>query len=450
MLRIIKKKIIGLSVLQQITLGFAVIILCGALLLTLPVSSRQGQWTHFVSALFTAATSTCVTGLTVVDTYTYWSVFGQLVILVLIQIGGVGFMTLAVSALTLTKKKIGLRQRLAMREVSGANRVAGIVKRTRFIIVGTFIVEAAGAFILAARFIPKLGFLKGVYFSVFHSVSAFCNAGIDLMSDFKEGSSLITVNGDIVFNVTVILLIVLGGLGFLVWEDVLENRFRLKKCRLHTKIVLMVTGILIFGGAALIFLFEFGSQAFFGFNAGKSALAALFQSVTARTAGFYSVDIGSLREPTLLLLCFLMLVGGSPASTAGGIKTTSFAVLFMSFFLVFRNKESIEVFKRRISREELNSACCLLMLFVFLILSSTLAISFIENLPILSCLFETTSAVATVGLSVGITPRLSVVSRMILILLMYVGRVGALTMLLSFSKHKIIASKYTEEKISIG
>lgn len=450
MLQKIKSKIINLSVLQQITLGFAVIILCGALLLMLPISSRQGQWTHFVSALFTATTSTCVTGLTVVDTYTYWSLFGQLVILFLIQIGGVGFITLAISAITLTKKKIGLRQRLAMREVSGANSVAGIVKRTRFIIIGTFIVESAGALILATRFIPKLGLLKGLYFSVFHSVSAFCNAGIDLMSYFKEGSSLVTVNEDVVFNITIMLLIILGGLGFLVWEDILESKFRFKKCRLHTKIVLATTGILIFGGAALIFLFEFGSQAFAGFDAGKSALAAMFQSVTARTAGFFSVDIGSLREPTLLLLCFLMLVGGSPASTAGGIKTTSFAVLFMSVFLVFRNKESIEVFKRRISKDALNSACCLLMLFLFLILSSTLAISFIEDLPVISCLFETTSAMATVGLSVGITPQLSVVSRAILIILMYVGRVGALTMLLSFSKHRIIASKYTEEKISIG
>lgn len=450
-LRKIKRKISSMSVLKQITFGFAGVILFGALLLMLPISARSGQWTDFLSALFTSTTSTCVTGLVVVDTYSYWSIFGQLVILCLIQIGGVGFITLAISAMALTKKKIGLRQRLAAREVSGATQVAGMVKTTRFIIFGTLVVEFMGAFLLSFSFVPQLGLVKGIYFSIFHSVSAFCNAGIDLMSYFQPGSSLITMQFDVFFNIVVMLLIVLGGLGFLVWQDVITCKLKFKKYKLHSKIVIFTTILLIFGGAAIIYLLENSGKAFEGFSGGQKVLASLFQSVTTRTAGFYSVDIPSLRESTLLVMCVLMLIGGSPASTAGGIKTTSFAVLFRSIFLVFRNKDDVECFKRRINKEALRSACCLLMLFFFFIIASSTIISYVEGLPVISTLFECTSAMATVGLSTGITPQLSAISRVILIVLMYIGRVGAITMLLSFTRRgTIVQSKYIEEKITIG
>lgn len=450
-LSLVLSRIKSLSILKQITFGFAAVILIASVLLSLPISSRSGQWTPFITALFTATTSTCVTGLTVVDTYLYWSLFGQIIILLLIQIGGVGFITLAISALTLTKKKIGLRQRLAAKEISGANQVGGIIKTVRFIIFGTIMFEAAGSILLSLTFIPKLGFFKGLYFAVFHSVSAFCNAGIDLMSCFKEGSSLITMQSDYLFIITVMMLIVLGGLGFLVWKDVVECKFHFKKFRLQTKIVLVTTLGLIFGGALLIYLFENGGKAFNGMGQRSSILASFFQSVTTRTAGFFSVNLPLLKDSTVLIMCVLMFIGGSPGSTAGGIKTTSFAVLFMSIFLVFKKKQNVELFKRRISKDAVYSACCLMMLFFGLIISSCTIISYVEGLPILDCLFECTSAVATVGLSMGITPELSNISKVILILLMYIGRVGALTMLMTFTrKSEKVESKYIEEKISIG
>lgn len=447
----ILSRIKSMSVLKLVTFGFAGVILLATVLLMLPVSSRSGQLTPFLTALFTATTSTCVTGLTVVDTYTYWSLFGQIIILLLIQIGGVGFITLAISAMTLTKKKIGLRQRLAARDISGASQVGGIVKTTRFIIFGTLLVEAIGSFLLSFSFVPRLGLFKGIYFAVFHSVSAFCNAGIDLMSSFKGGSSLITLQSDFFFIITVMVLIVLGGLGFLVWKDVIECRFHFKKFRLQTKIVLMTTLILIIGGALLIYLFEKGGRAFGGLSHTESILASFFQSVTTRTAGFFSVNLPMLKDSTVLIMCVLMFIGGSPGSTAGGIKTTSFAVLFMSIFLVFKKKQNVELFKRRISKDAVYSACCLMMLFFGLILSSCTIISYVDGVPILHSLFECTSAVATVGLSMGITPELSRISKVILIVLMYIGRVGALTMLMTFTrKSEKVESKYIEEKIIVG
>lgn len=447
----LKNKIDDISVLKKIAYSFVLVILTGAVLLMLPVSSRSGQWTPFLTALFTSTTSTCVTGLVVVDTYTYWSIFGQLVILAMIQIGGVGFITLAISALTLTKKKIGLRQRLAAKEVSGSTQVGGVVKTTRFIIFGTLTVEFIGAVLLSFYFIPKLGIIKGIYFAVFHSVSAFCNAGLDLMSLFNYGSSLMTVQSDFLFISTVSALIVLGGLGFLVWEDLIRCRLRFRRFRLHTKLVVTTTLLLIIGGALLIFLLENNGKAFENLDMGSKVLASFFQSITTRTAGFFSVDLPSLRESTILIMCILMLIGGSPGSTAGGIKTTSFAVLFMSIFLVFRNKENVECFKRRISKDALYSACCLLMLFFAMIITSTAIISYVDGVPVLYSLFECTSAMATVGLSMGITADLSVVSKMIIITLMYIGRVGALTTLMSFAKKGgFVQSKYIEEKITIG
>ncbi len=447
----ILSKINSLSILKQITFGFGAVILLASLLLMLPISSRNGQWTPYLTALFTATTSTCVTGLTVVDTYTYWSLFGQIIILLLIQIGGVGFITLAISALTLTKKKIGLRQRLAAKEISGASQVGGIVKTTRFIIFGTLLVEAIGSVLLSFSFIPKLGFLKGIYFAIFHSVSAFCNAGIDLMSSFQDGSSLITMQSDFFFIITIMSLIILGGLGFLVWKDVIECKFRFRKFRLQTKIVIATTFGLILGGALLIYLFENGGSAYGELSQSESILASFFQSVTTRTAGFFSVNLPLLKDSTVLIMCVLMFIGGSPGSTAGGIKTTSFAVLFMSIFLVFRKKQNVELFKRRISKDAVYSACCLMMLFFVLIISSCTIISYVDGVPILYCLFECTSAMATVGLSMGITPELSNISKVILIILMYIGRVGALTMLMTFTKKsEKIESKYIEEKIIVG
>ena len=312
-------------------------------------------------------------------------------------------------------------------------------------------VEAVGSFLLCFSFVPKLGLIKGIYFAVFHSISAFCNAGIDLMSNFQNGSSLITMQSDFFFIFTIMTLIVIGGLGFLVWKDVIECKFYFRKFRLHTKIVLVSTIILIFGGALLIYLFENGGRAFEGLGQKDSILASFFQSVTTRTAGFFSVNLPLLKDSTVLIMCVLMFIGGSPGSTAGGIKTTSFAVLFMSIFLVFKKKQNVELFKRRISKDAVYSACCLMMLFFGLIISSCTIISYVDGVPILYCLFECTSAMATVGLSMGITPELSGISKVILIVLMYIGRVGALTMLMTFTKKsEKVESKYIEEKIIVG
>ena len=436
-----------LSPVKTIVLGYVIIILTGALLLTLPISTRDGVWTSFVNALFTATSATCVTGLVVFDTYTYWSVFGQIVILLLIQIGGIGFMTLAISALTLTKRKIGLRDRYTLQESVNAPQVGGIVKMTRFILFGTAIFEISGAVLLAFRFCPEYGLLKGIYFSVFHSVSAFCNAGFDILGTAENKyPSLTGYIGNPAINIAIMLLIIVGGIGFLTWDDIYTNKWHFKKYRMQSKVILVTTAILIIAPAVFFFFCDFT-----GLPLDKRILASLFQSVTPRTAGFNTADLPAMTGSSKAIMTLLMLVGGSPGSTAGGMKTTTLAVLILSAFSVCRKKDDAEVCGRRIDGSTVKNAAAVAVMYFLLFFVGGIVISTAEGLPLSTCLYETASAVGTVGLTLGITPQLGVLSQLILIVLMYLGRVGGLTLIYAAVSNKNQSgAKLPLEKITVG
>lgn len=445
------KALRNISTMKKILLGYCIIILLGTILLTLPVSSRQGVVTPPIDSLFTATSATCVTGLVRFDTYQYWSLFGQAVILILIQIGGIGFMTLAISLITLTKRKIGLSQRVLMQESVAAPQLGGIVKIAKFTFLGSMIFEAAGAILLCFYFIPHLGIGMGIYYSVFHSISAFCNAGFDLMGYREQFSSLTSVENNWYFNLIIMFLIIIGGLGFFVWNDVVTNKGRFKLLRLHSKIVLTVTVILIFSGALVIYLCELNGTAFENKTIGEKILNSLFQSVTARTAGFNTVNLSQLTHASQFMIICLMLVGGSPGSTAGGLKTTTFAVFILSILSTFKRKKSIECFRRRIDDDGTKRAFAVVAMYIMLSIAATLAVSAVEGVSLNAALFECVSAIATVGLTLGITPGLSIVSEIILVLLMIFGRVGSLTILFAFSaEHLSPLSRLPQEKIQIG
>ena len=395
-----------------------------------------------MTSFFTATSATCVTGLIRVDTYSHWSWFGQFIIILLIQIGGIGFMTYFIYALTLAKKKIGIISRSIMQNSISSPHVGGIVKMTKFIILATFFIEALGAFFLSFIFCPKLGLVKGLWFSIFHSISAFCNAGFDLMGNFEPYSSLVSFQDNWYLNMIIMLLIIIGGLGFLVWKDIIDNRGHFSKMRLHTKIVITTTIILIFGGALFIYFCEQGNA---------TILSSLFQSVTARTAGFNTVDLSKIRETTQLIIIILMFVGGSSGSTAGGIKTTTIAVMLVNIISMFKQKKGVEVFKRRISDEIVKMASCVLMAYLVLTLIVSLIICQLENISYITVLFECVSAIATVGLTIGITSQLGVISQCLLALLMLFGRVGSITFLLAFASNRVTPlAKAPAEKIQIG
>lgn len=395
-----------------------------------------------MTSFFTATSATCVTGLIRVDTYSHWSWFDQFIIILLIQIGGIGFMTFCIYALTLAKKKIGIISRSIMQNSISSPHVGGIVKMTKFIILATFFIEALGAFFLSFIFCPKLGLVKGLWFSIFHSISAFCNAGFDLMGNFEPYSSLVSFQDNWYLNMIIMLLIIIGGLGFLVWKDIIDNRGHFSKMRLHTKIVITTTIILIFGGALFIYFCEQGNA---------TILSSLFQSVTARTAGFNTVDLSKIRETTQLIIIILMFVGGSSGSTAGGIKTTTIAVMLVNIISMFKQKKGVEVFKRRISDEIVKMASCVLMAYLVLTLIVSLIICQLENISYITVLFECVSAIATVGLTIGITSQLGVISQCLLALLMLFGRVGSITFLLAFASNRVTPlAKAPAEKIQIG
>ncbi|MCI7794892.1 MAG: Trk family potassium uptake protein [Lachnospiraceae bacterium] len=431
--------------------GYCTIILIGTLLLSLPAASRDGAVTPVSDAFFTATSAACVTGLVRFDTFSHWSLFGQIVILLLIQVGGMGFVTIVLSMYLLSKQKIGLYSRILMRDAISAPSVGGIVRMTRFILTGTVLIEGLGALALAAYFCPRFGPAKGIYYSVFHSISAFCNAGFDLMGTETPFSSLTAAVGNWYVNFVIMALIIVGGLGFFVWQDLLESRFRFSGLRLHSKLVVVMTVTLTFGGAILLFVLENSGGAFSELETGEKVLASLFQSVTLRTAGFNTVDLAAMSESSTFLMICLMLVGGSTGSTAGGMKTTTAAVLVLSIFTTFFRKRNVECFGRRLETGITRTASCIFMLYLGLLIGSTITISAIEELPILTVMFETASAVATVGLTLGITPGLSMASKLILAFLMFFGRAGSLTMLLAFSSDRgPVASKKPLEKIQIG
>ena len=439
----IKKR---LSTFQIILLGFAGVILLGALLLMMPISSAERVVTPFNEALFTSTSAVCVTGLVVKDTGSYWSAFGQAVIITLIQIGGLGVVTIAASFSMLAGRRISLMQRSTMQDAISAPKVGGIVKLTKFIITGTFIIEAVGAVSMMPVFCKNFG-AKGIWMSVFHSVSAFCNAGFDILgTESNQFCSLTSYTSNPVINITVMLLIVIGGIGFLTWDDIYNNKFKIKRYRMQSKIILVTSLILILLPAIYFFFFDYSD-----YSIGNRLLASLFQSVTTRTAGFNTTDLTKLTRPSQAIMIFLMLVGGSPGSTAGGLKTTTMAVLILNAFACFKRKENVCAFGRRIDDSVIKSAATIVMMYITLFFIGGVAICTIEKLPLVASLFETASAIGTVGLTLGLTPKLSLASQVILIVLMYLGRVGGLTLIYAtLSGKKQINAKLPLDKITVG
>ena len=442
-----KKK---LTYTQIIVLSFVAVILAGTLLLMLPISSRDAVPTPPLSALFTATSATCVTGLIVVDTYNHWSTFGQAVILVMIQIGGLGFMTVLSMASIFLKRRIGLRERRLLVQSAGTMRLAGIVEIVKRVLFGTLIFEGIGALLLAVRFCPEMGFGRGIWNAVFHSVSAFCNAGFDLMGRVTPFSSLTAFRSDVLVNLTMIFLITVGGIGFFVWDDIKEKGLCFKKYEIHTKLVLITSAVLVFVPTVLFFIFESGGV-LAELSVPEKWLAAFFHSVTTRTAGFNTVDLGALSDSGKLLTSVLMLIGGSPGSTAGGIKTTTIAVLILGMIASARGNKSINIFGRKLDDSLLRQASAIFSVYMIVVVSAIMMLSMAEPAPMQNIMLEVCSAAGTVGLSAGLTPTLSVLSKIILIILMFGGRVGCLTLIIALSeKRDSVPVALPTEKIMIG
>ena len=442
--KLYKKK--HLTSFQLIILGVAGVILLGTFLLMLPVSSLERVPTPFHEALFTATSAVCVTGLVVKDTGSYWSLTGQTIILVLIQIGGLGVVTVAASVSLLSGKKISLMQRSTMQDAISAPKVGGIVRLTRFILKGTFLIEATGAVLLLPAFLSDYG-VKGIWLAVFHSISAFCNAGFDILGTATHTfSSLMRYSGSILVNVVIMLLIITGGIGFLTWDDIYTNKLNFKRYRMQSKIILMTTACLILLPAVFFFSCDLKKM-----STGKRLLAAIFQSVTTRTAGFNTINISKMSETSKAVMILLMLIGGSPGSTAGGMKTTTFTVLILNAIATFRSQENAGAFGRRLEYHVIKNAATIAMLYFTLFFCGGIAISVYEGLPLLDCLYEAASAVGTVGLTLGITPGLHIFSQVVLIILMYLGRVGGLTLIYAvFSGRNKENARLPLEKITVG
>lgn len=439
-----------LSGMQLIAGGFFIIILIGTLLLMLPFASKSGESASVLTALFTSASATCVTGLIVADTFCQWTLFGQIVILCLIQIGGLGFITLGITVSILLRKRIGLKERGLLRESFNIIELRGMVRLTKRVIFGTLFFELSGAFILACCFIPRMGFLQGVYYGVFHSVSAFCNAGFDLMGRYSPFSSLTGYYDHPVVIITIMSLITIGGIGFIVWNDLYEHRLHFRKYTLHTKIVLTATFILIFGGACIFYLIE-QDHLFADMSMSGKILSSLFCSVTPRTAGFNSVDVGSMTDAGKLLTIVLMFIGGAPGSTAGGVKVTTIVVLFIYIKATLTRTVGYNVFDRRLEDEALHKAAAVFCLNLTLAVAAGILLCALQNFNAADALLEVFSAIGTVGMTAGLTTRLNTASRLIIILLMYLGRVGSLSFAMSFTdKKKIAHVMQPAEKINIG
>ncbi len=438
-----------LTATRTIAIGFLGIILAGTVLLALPIASADGKAVDLLTALFTATSATCVTGLVVVDTYSGWSAFGKTVLLTLIQIGGLGFMTIGVFVAVLMKKNIGLKERGILQESMNMLQIGGIVRLVKKITIGTFLIEGVGAVLLSIRFIPQMGWIRGIGNGIFHSISAFCNAGFDLMGKTEEYSSLVSYSGDVLVNITIMALIVTGGIGFLVWDDLQKKKLRFKEYLLHTKIVLVVTASLLFGGALLIYLFE-RNHLMADMGVGEKVLTSLFASVTARTAGFNTIDVGGMSASSKLVTIVLMFIGGSPGSTAGGIKTTTFAVMLIFVWANLRNSHGSNIFGRRLEEEEIRKASIVVTINLLLAVAAVILCG-MQSFPMEDVLLEVFSAIGTVGMSSGITRQLNIVARVIIIFLMYCGRIGSMTFALSFTERKKVAPvQLPAEKIIIG
>ncbi len=441
--RLLGKK---LSSYQIIIIGFLSVILIGTVLLMLPIATKQRVWTSPENALFTSTSAVCVTGLVVRDTATYWSGFGQAVILILIQIGGLGIVSVGAFLASVSGRKISLLQRSMLQDSISAHQIGGIVKMTGFIFKVAFLTELAGALVMLPSFCASFG-LSGIWMAVFHSISAFCNAGFDVMGD-RTGAftSLTFFRSSVGVSLPVCLLIVIGGIGFLTWDDIAANRLRFKKYRMQSKAILVTTAVLILSAFAFLFFLDFSDLPL------KERLCvSLFQAVTPRTAGFNTADLTKLSGAGRALTVVLMLIGGSPGSTAGGMKTTTAAVLLANALAVFRRKKNAQMFGRRIEDCTVKNAATLLTMYLFLAFAGAFILSAAEALPVGTCLFETASAIGTVGLSMGITPALGTASHLVLIGLMFFGRVGGLTLMFAaVSSRSAEVSMCPVEKIHVG
>lgn len=435
---------------QWIAVGFFIIILCGTSLLMLPVSSRETSWTDPLSALFTATSATCVTGLAVVDTYQHWSLFGQLVILLMIQIGGLGFVTIGVTILLLMGRRIGLADRGLLKDSVNTLELGGIVRLAKLIVKGTLWIEGIGAVLFSLRFVPEFGLLEGIYYGIFHSVSAFCNAGFDLMGRFEAYSSLVRYENDWLINLTVVGLILSGGLGFVVWRDLEKNRFHIRKYTLHTKMVLTALVVLVAVPTGLFWLLE-RNNVLAGLDGSGQFLGALFAAVTPRTAGFNTTDVGAMTDAGKLLTLILMLIGGNPGSTAGGVKTTTIMVLLCYIISMIQRRDGVNIYGRRLEDGMIEKAAVVFTLTLSMAVTAAFLICALDGLPLTDVLLETFSAVDTVGMTTGITRQTSTGSRIILILLMYCGRIGSLSFALAFTDKKQKSGlRQPMERINIG
>ena len=437
---------------QIVVLVFLALVLTGGAILCLPACSKTGQPTDFLTALFTATSATCVTGLIQVDTGSYWSGFGQAVILLLIQIGGLGFMTISTIFFLALRRRIGLRQRMVLAQGLGVSSMSGVVRYVRNVILGTFCVEGVGALILFFRFLPEFGFGTALWYGVFHAISAFCNAGFDILGDVDCGGSIARYVTDPTINFTLMALIVIGSMGFTVWGELRHER-RFSRLSVYTRLVLLITFLLIFGGAALFALLEWDNPLTIGtFTPGGKLLAALFQSVTLRTAGFASFNQDALRDASKVLSDLLMFVGGSSGSTAGGVKTVTMGIVILSAISTIRGKRRVVVFKRAISQQDVSSAVAIALLVLNLSLLGAAVITVCDHCSFMNAIYETVSALCTVGLTTGITSSLGVASKLILIVFMFFGRVGIMTIGIGFMMGDRAQDRieYAETKVMIG
>lgn len=439
-----------LSGMQLIAIGFFLLIMMGTFLLMLPVSSKSGTSTPFMTALFTATSASCVTGLILEDTYTHWSTFGQLVLLLLIQIGGLGFITMGTAVSLMLRRKIGLKERGWIKESFNVLDIGGVVRLIRLVLKGSLLFEGVGALLLFTRFYPRMGLGQSLYYSIFHSISAFCNAGFDLMGRYEQFSSFTAYYDDPIVSFTLCGLILIGGIGFIVWSDLARHKWHFRKYTLQTKMVLSASVVLVFGGALLFYIIE-GDRLFAGMGITGKICSSFFCAVTPRTAGFNTTDIGGLSEGGKLLTIILMFIGGGSGSTAGGVKMATIFVLLLHLRSTLSRATGTNIFGRRIEDSTVTKASALLCTYLFCSLAATLALCTMQDFAIGDALFEVVSAICTVGMSTGITGDLNLISQMLIAFLMYIGRLGSLSFALSFTDHKKLTHiMQPVERINIG
>ena len=443
----IRKKVLNqFSSARIILFGFIIMIFLGASILSLPVSSRSGEFTPFIDALFTATSASCVTGLIVYDTATHWSLFGKIIIIAMIQCGGLGVVTMITVFTQVAGKKIGLRDRATLQSALSAPQIGGIVKLTSFIFKGTIIIEMIGALLMFPSFMKDFGVTKGIYYSIFHSISAFCNAGFDLMGDVSKFSSLTKYQSDVMINISIMLLILIGGLGFLIWKDMINYKFDMKRYSTQTKMVLVMSVILVIFPSVLFFFTEFSSL-----EIKTRILSSVFQAVTPRTAGFNTIDYTKFSDNGIAMTIILMLIGGGSGSTAGGIKMSTVFILVATMCSVLKQDKEVAVFKKRIEPDIIKNAVAVFALDIFLFIVGSMIISGIEGFSLKETMFECASAVATVGLTLGITPHLGTISKILLICMMYIGRVGGITLIFAAVNPKNNGNaRYPKEQVAVG